>query len=103
MEVLLFTSSKCVHCPSAERLAKSVLPEYYDKGLVFRKVRVRTSEGKELANRFNVMGTPTFIFLDDEGRLLARLVGVPSKEKLRGEVEKGLGIKRSFLSRLFGA
>ncbi|MCD6522290.1 MAG: thioredoxin fold domain-containing protein [Candidatus Diapherotrites archaeon] len=102
MKVLLFVSSHCPHCPKAEKLAKTMFPSYYDKGLVFKKVRVKTGEGKEFSIKFNVMGTPTFIFLDDDGNYLDRIVGVPSEGRLKGEVEKHLGIKRSFFSKIFG-
>jgi len=102
MRALLFVSSTCSHCPKAEKLAKQMFPEYYGKGLSFSKMRMKTSEGKRLAKEYSIRGVPTFIFLDDDGNYLDRIVGVPSEGTLRGTIEKHLGIKRPFFSRLLG-
>ena len=102
MKVYLFVSSTCSHCPKAEKLAKHIFPEYYDKGLSFTKVRMKTSEGKRMAKEYSIRGVPTFLFFDDEGNYLDRIVGAPSEGALRGDVEKHLGIKRSIFSRLLG-
>ncbi len=102
MKVFLFVSSRCTHCPKAEKMAKRMFPEYYDKGLSFTKVRMKTSEGKHMAKEYSIRGTPTFIFLDDSGSYLDRIVGVPSEGTLRGAVEKHLGIRKSIFSKLLG-
>lgn len=83
-------------------MAKQVLPEYYSKGLSFKKVRMKTSEGKQMAKEYSIRGTPTFIFLDDSGNYLDRIVGAPSEGALRGDAEKHLGIKKSIFSKLLG-
>ena len=67
MKLLLFVSSHCPHCPKAENVVKSIVPEYHEHGLEFEKIRVKTAEGKELASRFNVMSMPTVIMLNGEG------------------------------------
>jgi len=102
MKALLFVSSKCSHCPKAEKLARQVLPDYYSKGLSFKKVRMKTSEGKHMAKEYSIRGVPTFLFFDDEGKYLDRIVGAPSEGSLRGTVEKHLGIKKSIFSKLLG-
>ena len=101
MQILVFTSSNCPNCPRAERVVKKVTPRYEDKGLSHKKVRTKTSEGKDLAERHNVRGVPTLLFLDDSGKELARLVGVPSEEGLIKKIEKLLGLKVSFFNKLF--
>jgi len=102
MKVLLFVSSTCSHCPKAEKLAKQMFPDYYSQGLSFSKMRMKTSEGKRLAKEYSIRGVPTFIFLDDEGNYLDRIVGAPSEGALRGAVEKHLGIKKSLFGKIFG-
>ena len=41
--------------------------------------------------------------IDDDGNEIKRITGVPSEGKLRGEIEKLLGLRKSFLSRIWGA
>jgi len=100
MRILVFTSSNCPHCPRAERIVGGVAPAYKDKGLSHEKIRTRTSEGKDLAMRYNVQGVPTILFLDDSEKELTRIVGVPSEENLIKKIEKLLGLRKSFFSKL---
>ncbi len=102
MEMLLFVSSKCTVCPRAEKIAKKLSREYKDKGLELNKVRLKTSEGKELADEYNIRATPTIVLLDEEGNENKRIVGVPDEGNLRGEIEKGLGLRKGFMQRIFG-
>lgn len=102
MKVLVFVSSNCPHCPKAERAVLRLAPDYQEKGLTHRKIRVKTPEGKELASKYGIKGLPTILFLDEEGKELGRKTGAPDEDKLRNDIEKLLGLKRSFFSRLFG-
>ncbi len=102
MKILVFVSSHCPHCPNAEKVAEKIAPEYSEYGLSFRKVRMKTSEGKELASKYNIMAMPTILLLDDENNEIQRIVGAPSEESLRSKIEKSLGLKHSFFSRFFG-
>jgi len=102
MKLLVFVSSNCPHCPKAERAVQRLAPGYYEQGLSYRKVRVKTPEGKELSSRYGIKGLPTILFLDDEGNDMGRKVGAPDEDKLRNDIEKMLGLKKSFFSRLFG-
>ncbi|MCD6478238.1 MAG: thioredoxin fold domain-containing protein [Candidatus Aenigmarchaeota archaeon] len=103
MRVLLFTSSHCAHCPAAERIVKKVVPEYREYGLLYRKIRLKSPEGKEYFPRYGVMGTPTIILIDDDGKEVKRIIGAPSENNFRAELEKLLGLrKKSFLGKFFG-
>ncbi len=102
MKILLFVSSRCPHCPSAESIVKKLAPEYYEHGLRFEKIRVKTGEGKRLAASFGVMSMPAILILDDDGNEIHRIVGVPSESGLKNKIESGLGLKKSFLDRVFG-
>ncbi|MCK4429594.1 MAG: thioredoxin family protein [Candidatus Aenigmarchaeota archaeon] len=102
MKLLVFVSSHCPHCPNAEKVAEKIAPEYSDNGLSFRKVRMKTSEGKELASKYNIMAVPTTLLLDNEDNEIQRLVGVPDEASLRSKIEKSLGMKGSFFKRIFG-
>lgn len=101
MRILLFVSSHCPHCPRAEAVAKKVVPEYHEHGVEFEKIRIKTGRGKQLSKRFNIKSTPTILMLND-GIEVQRIVGVPSENNLKNKIENELGLKRSFLARIFG-
>jgi thioredoxin-related protein len=101
MQILVFTSSKCPHCPNAEHVVREVAPNYANYNVSHKKIRAGTEEGKELFGRYNIMGTPTILFLDEEGNELKKIVGTPNENNLRGKIEKLLGLKKSFFDKLF--
>ncbi len=102
MRILLFVSSKCSHCPAAERVVKKIAPEYKNRGVILNKVRAQTPEGKSLSAKYNVMATPTILFVDENGKEMRRIVGAPEEQELRDKIERAIGLKKSFLGRLFG-
>ena len=102
IKLLLFVSSHCPHCPGAERVARKVAPAYYEHGLSYSKIRTKTSEGKDLSSRYNIMGTPAMLLLDDDWKELKRIVGVPSEDSLKNDIENALGMRKSLFSRLLG-
>jgi len=102
MKILVFVSSNCPHCPNAERVVREITPEYSKEGVSYEKIRTKTEEGKDLAIKYNVMGTPTILFLDDEGNELKKIIGTPSEENLRKKIETLLGLRKSFLNKFFG-
>jgi thioredoxin-related protein len=101
MKILVFTSSNCSHCPKAERVVREVAPIYSNYDVSHEKIRTKTPYGKELSIGYNVMGTPTILFLDENNNELKRIVGAPSEENLKKEIEKLLGLRKSFFSKLF--
>ena len=100
MNVLVFVSSSCPHCPHAEEVAKEIVPNYYAFGANLEKVRIKTSEGKELSRKYNVMGVPTIILTNDDGKEIERMVGAPNEDRLKKSIEKALGIRKSFFSKI---
>jgi len=102
MKLLLFVSSHCPHCPKAERVAGRCAPAYYEHGLSYMKIRTKTSEGKELCSKYGIMGTPAILLVDDDWNEVKRVVGVPSENNLKSDIDKLLGLKKSFFSRFFG-
>ena len=102
MRMLLFVSSHCLHCPRAELVVSKVIPQYYEHGLKFKKVRTKTGEGEELSAKYYVMSTPTILMLDDDWNEIQRIVGVPSEDSLKNKIEKQLGLKKSFFNKIFG-
>ena len=103
MKILLFVSSHCPHCPRAEAVVKKVAPEYHKHGVELEKIRLKTSNGKHLSEELGVLSTPTTLILNDKGIEIRRIVGVPSESEMRNKIEGELGLKRSFLERVFGS
>ncbi len=103
MKMLLFVSSHCSHCPNAVAVVNKVVPKYYDKGLSYRKIRMKTSEGKELSSEYGVMSVPSILIFDKDGYEIKRIVGAPGEGHLRNVIEKALGLKKSFWSKILGA
>ena len=99
MKILLFVSSNCPHCPLAESVLREVAPNYSNKGLIYEKIRTKTTEGKELSEKYFIRGTPTMLFLDGKDKEIERIIGSPSEEKLKKKIEKLLGLKKSFLNK----
>lgn len=102
MKILLFVSSHCSYCPDAERIVKRIVPEYSNYGITLEKIRIKTGRGKELSSKFNIMATPTILILGERGDETKRIVGVPGENSLRNEIEKELGLRKSFFDRIFG-
>ncbi len=102
MRILVFVSSNCPHCPKSERAVKTVAPEYGEQGLTYKKVRVKTPEGKELSSKYGVRSLPTILYLDGQGNEIGRRAGAAGEDNVRDDIEKMLGLKKSFFSRLFG-
>ena len=102
MRILVFVSSNCPHCPLAESVVKEVVPDYSSEELSYEKIRTKTTEGKNLSDKYFVRGTPTILFLDDEDNEIERIVGTPSEEKLRRKIDKLLGLKKSSFNKFLG-
>ena len=100
-EILLFVSSNCPHCPKAASVARKIIPEFDEQNLYYEKIRMKTQQGKDLASSYAVNAFPTMLLFDDEGNIKYKITGVPSKDSLRNKIQKLLGLKKSFFSKLF--
>ncbi len=102
MELLVFVSSGCPHCPKAASLAKKVALSHESHGLEYRKVRAKTPEAKELSGKFGISAYPTIVCVDGDENQLFRFVGTPEEGALINKLEKALGIKKSLIRKIFG-
>lgn len=64
------------------------LEETYGNGFNVVRVDIDTREGKELAREQGFIGQPTFIFFDDTGEEVRRLMGPQVVETFQGEIER---------------
>jgi cytochrome c-type biogenesis protein len=73
------------HCPICHRMAPVVAKAERDcsaHGVRVQQIDVATPAGREGANRYAILGVPTFIFVDGQGAEVARLVGEQAEETL---------------------
>ena len=102
MQILVFVSSHCSHCPKAINAVRNLAPQYADYGVTYRKIRAKTSEAKELSIKYNITVYPTILFLNDNKEILYTIKGAPSEDSLMKKIEQLLGMRKSFFSRIFG-
>ena len=67
------------------------LEETYGEEFKIVRVDIDTDKGKKLAREHYFIGQPTFIFFDDDGEEVRRLMGPQSSETLQREIERILG------------
>ncbi len=102
MNLLVFVSSHCSHCPSAVSAVKKILPKYEEYGIEYEKIRAKTQKAKEISGNYGIRAYPTIVGVKDNGEIAFKITGTPSEEKLKKEIEKGLGLKKSIFSKIFG-
>ena len=67
------------------------LEETYGKDFKIVRVDIDTAVGKELAREHYFIGQPTFLFFDDSGEEVRRLMGPQTAETMQREIERILG------------
>ena len=67
------------------------LEESYGKDFKIVRVDIDTAHGKQLARDHSFMGQPTYLFFDDSGEEVRRLMGAQSSETLQREIDRILG------------
>ncbi len=84
--LLEFQSPFCVACLAAEPIVKQI--EYDFAGdLDVIRVNVLEESVEPLLQRYQFQYTPTFIFLDEQGEEIWRMVGVLDPERVRMTLE----------------
>jgi cytochrome c-type biogenesis protein len=81
-------------CPICRRMAPIVARAERDcsaHGVRIQQMDVATGPGREGANRYGILGVPTFVFMDQQGTEVARLVGEQPEETLIQTLEVLVG------------
>jgi thiol-disulfide isomerase/thioredoxin len=85
--LLELQSPYCVACivekPSVDRLERELQGK-----VVVQRVNIQSDSGKNLAARYNVEATPTFIFLDAAGKEEWRTFGILDASEVRASLNK---------------
>jgi cytochrome c-type biogenesis protein len=72
-------------CPICRRMAPVVAKAEQDcsaHGVRISRMDIASPAGRESANRYGILGVPTFVFIDQRGSEVARLVGEQPEEVL---------------------
>ncbi|MDQ0574973.1 TlpA family protein disulfide reductase [Agromyces albus] len=85
-----FSTEYCSRCPSTARQLTGLAAEY--RGV--RHVEVDLTHRGDLAERFNVLQTPTTLILDADGVPTARIGGVPRLDAVRDHLDSLTGRTR---------
>jgi thioredoxin-like negative regulator of GroEL len=67
------------------------LEETYGQDFKIVRVDIDTERGKDLAREHYFIGQPTFIFFDDSGEEVRRLMGPQTAETMQAEIDRILG------------
>lgn len=81
--LLQFSTDLCSRCPGTHRLLGAVADAR--PGVVHLDIDL--THRADLANRFNILQTPTTIVLDGSGRIRARINGVPNRSQLTTQLD----------------
>lgn len=76
--VLQFSSAFCTPC-RATRSTLSTVVKHYPK---IKHVEIDAESHLELVRRLDIRQTPTTLFLNSEGREIARAVGAPKRDQV---------------------
>lgn len=81
-----FSSEFCTKCPATRVLLTTKAAEH--PGV--RHLDIDVTKRPDIANRFNLMQTPTTLVLDEAGMLAARIGGAPRPEALARALDTAL-------------
>lgn len=93
----------CPVCQAMKPTVEGIVNQCDSKGVRVETFDVSKPEHRALARRYRVVGVPTFLFIDSDGREVARLVGEQTEQTLyqglaalRGERCPGIGLLEDF-------
>lgn len=90
--VLEFVSGTCPSCERMRPVVETVLRACENHALPLIAVNVSEGNGRALATRHAVRGTPTFVFLGSDGEEISRLVGETDASRFIDTIDRAFGI-----------
>ncbi|MBN2716851.1 MAG: sulfite exporter TauE/SafE family protein [Deltaproteobacteria bacterium] len=73
----------CAICQRMKATVETISSQCNEKGVHVRAIDIGKPKNRHLVQRFNLVGVPTFIFLDESGQETARLVGEQTESGLK--------------------
>ena len=89
--MIYFTSSRCSVCERMEPVMDALLRQCAKKRVGIVEYDLAQPSLRHLIDEYRVVGTPTFVFLDEEGREVARLIGEQTENALRQALSALMG------------
>ncbi|MBN2525507.1 MAG: sulfite exporter TauE/SafE family protein [Deltaproteobacteria bacterium] len=80
----------CAVCQKMKPTMDAITSQCDEKGVHVRTIDIGKPENRYLVRKFNLVGVPTFIFLDETGKETARLVG----EQTEGSLKQTISVLR---------
>ncbi len=82
-------------CAPCKKLAKEIFPQkevgdYFNANFINVKKDMEKGDGKELAGKYAVSAFPTMLFINNKGKVIHRITGYMSTEKLLTEAKKAM-------------
>ena len=78
-----FYKEDCGICQRMKPTVDAITSQCDQKGVHVRTIDIGKPENRQLVRKFNLVGVPTFVFLDDTGQETARLVGEQTEASLK--------------------
>ena len=76
-------AAACPVCRRMEPLVQNLTEQCDEHGVRVQRIDVSQAENRDLVRQYRVVGVPTFLFLDEHGQEIARLVGEQTEATLR--------------------
>jgi cytochrome c-type biogenesis protein len=76
----------CAACKAMQPVVDGLTRQCTERGVLVKQVELTEPLGRALAARHHVLGVPTFLVLDQDGRLVKQMVGVQSETALKEAV-----------------
>ncbi|MDA3864698.1 MAG: cytochrome c biogenesis protein/redoxin [Deltaproteobacteria bacterium] len=86
-----FYSKGCSVCKKMEPLIKKIGKTCRGKNIEVRQIDISQSENKKFVKKYNLVGVPTFVFINQEGKEVSRLIGKQSKQNLLQAISALMG------------
>lgn len=91
----IFVDCYTVWCGPCKVMAKDVFTDpavgdYFNANFINVKIDMEKGEGIDLKNHYEIAAFPTFLYLDQDGKVLNRIVGSMPAKKFLEESKKGM-------------
>lgn len=81
-KMVMLTASYCPVCRQMEPLVDELSARCRDQAVGFEKIDVAAEANEHLIDEYRVVGVPTFLFVDERGTEVARLIGRQTPDTL---------------------
>ena len=99
-KMVMLTASYCPVCREMEPLVDELSARCRDQAVGIEKIDVAEEANEHLLDDYRVVGVPTFLFVDEGGAEVARLIGRQTPETLRQALSALKGEECPGLSRI---